>query len=121
MLRRIEGVKVFQTTLNLIRDKVEMLGKVRHNFGVCLKKVTRPNMSMILLKTYTKDIVDSSDVNFCNKALVRTANPFAWGVPRVIEFEGRRGKQTMEIFTTFVGISKKMSLCLASNWKLQSN
>lgn len=108
VLRKIEGIKVFQTTLNLIRDKVEMLGKVRHNFGVCLKKVTRPNMSMILLKTYTKDIVDSSDVNFCNKALVHTSNPFAWGIPRVIEFEGRRGgRQTRNIFTTFVGISKE--------------
>ena len=107
VLRRIEGIKVFQTTLNLIRDKVEMLGKVRHSFGVCLKKVDRPSLGVVLLKTYTKDVRLSDYANFCKRALVRTANPFAWGVPRVIEFEGRRGKQTMEIFTTFVGISKE--------------
>lgn len=107
VLRRLEGVKVFQTTLNLIRDKVEMLGKIRHSFGVCIKKVTRPSMSMILLKTYTKDIVCSSHVNFCNKALVYTGLPFAWGIPRAIEFETRRGRASREIFTTFVGISKE--------------
>lgn len=106
VLRRLEGIKVFQTTLNLIRDKVEMFGKIRHSFGVCLKKVDRPSLSIILLKTYTKDIVRSYNANFCNRALVTTTNPFAWGIPRVIEFEGRRGgKQTREIFTTFVGIS----------------
>lgn len=105
-LRKIEGIKVFQTTLNLISDKVEMLGKIRHSFGVCLKKVDRPSLGIVLLKTYTKDIVRSYNANFCNRALVTTTNPFAWGIPRIIEFEGRRGgKQTREIFTTFVGIS----------------
>ena len=107
VLRKIGGIKIFQTTLNLIRDKVEMLGKVRHSFGVCLKKADRPSLGVVLLKTYTKDVKLSAYANFCKRALVPTANPFAWGVPRVIEFEGRRGKQTMEIFTTFVGISEE--------------
>ena len=106
MLRKIEGIKLFQTTLNLIRDKVEMLEKARNSFGICLKKVNRPSLGIVLLKTYTKDVRLSDYANFCKRALVCTANPFTWGIPHIIEFDGRRGKKkTMEIFTTFVGIS----------------